>query len=513
MHQRNALRLAAAAVAASLALAACSSDSGTSENGATGDPAAPTKQELNLSVQAPTADLSVGNFTGGDTTIYLGVYDRLVTQGLAGELIPSIAESWEMSDDGLTLTFYIRQGQAFTNDEPLDAAAVAASLEASRVGPGSAGQLATIESVETPDETTVVLNLSRPDAALIYQLAGTPGVISAPSLLGTDEAKLNPVGSGPYVLSAEGTTVGATYELIRNEDHWNADAYAFPTVNVAVIEDPTAQQNAMKTGQLDFMTLQSPDLVSQFPESDFTTGEGNPQALGGLFLTDREGSVVPALADVRVRQAINLAIDRQTIAEKLVPGVGSATAQIANPVGEAYDPALDEVYAYDLEAARTLMDEAGYGDGFSVTMPSTVLSQTFDTTIAQQLSDIGITVEYESVPFQDLYAKLYEGTYGMFWFYNGYSGSDAKDVAQVLSGSFNPQATTTPELEELLATANAAPLDEHGEWFGAVNEYFVDEAWFAPVNASTGIWVSSNEVAYTPPVVADGSLLAWQPAS
>ena len=500
-----ALRAAAVALAATLALAAC-----TGQNVA---PDADSDLTLSLSVQAPTADLSVGNFTGGDPTVVYAIYDRLVTQGVDGKIVPSIAESWEASENNTVLTFTLRDGQKFSNGETLDAAAVVSSIEASRVGPGSSAQLGSISSVEAPDASTVVIRSSYPDAGLIYQLAANPGMIGAPSTLGTEDSRLWPIGSGAYVLDKDGTTVGSSYRLTRNPDYWDVAEYPYATIDISVIADPTAVQNAMKTGQIDFALLGDPALGSQFPAGEFTTGQSLPAAVGVLMLTDRAGTVVPALADVRVRQAINLAIDRDSIAEKLTPGSGVATAQMVSPAGEAYDPGLDEIYPYDVDEAKSLMAEAGYADGFSVTMPSTVLSTTFDATIAQQLGDIGITVTYETVPFQDLYAKLYAGAYGMFWFYNGYSGSDAKDISQVLSGSFNPEATTTPELTALLDAAGAATLEEQGAAFRAVNEYFVDQAWFAPVNAAAGIWVSSKDVTYTPPVSVGISLLAYQPAN
>jgi len=500
-----AFRAAAVALAAAFALAACT--------GPEAAPSADSDLTLSLYMQAPTADLSVGNFTGGDPTVVFAIYDRLVTQGVDGKILPSIAESWEASENNTVLTFKIREGQKFSNGEKLDAAAVVASIEASRVGPASSAQLGSISSVEAPDASTVVIRTTTPDAGLIYQLAAPAGLIGAPSLLGSEQSRLSPIGSGAYVLDKEGTTVGSSYRLSRNPDYWDVAEYPYATINISIIADPTAVQNAMKTGQIDFALLGDPALATQFPEGEFTTGQSLPAAIGVLMLTDRAGTVVPALADVRVRQAINLAIDRDSIAEKLTPGSGVATAQMVSPVGDAYDPELDDVYSYDVDKAKSLMAEAGYADGFSVTMPSTVLSTTFDATIAQQLADIGITVTYETVPFQDLYAKLYAGAYGMFWFYNGYSGSDAKDISQVLAGSFNPEASTTPELTALLDAANAAPLDEQGAALRAVNKYFVDEAWFAPVNSAAGIWVSSKDVTYTPPVSVGISLLAYQPAN
>ncbi len=504
-----ALRATAGVLALGVALTGCSGNTGNSSNEAAGSPAPTT---LNLSLQAPPSDFSVGNWGGGDATAYTAVYDGLLSQDLEGKLSPGVAESWEVSEDGRTLTFKIRSGQKFSNGEALDAKAVAASLEHSRKSPGSSAQLQSISSVEAPDDSTVVITLVKPDASIVYQLAGTPGVIGAPSSLESPDSKLTPVGSGPYTLDTTVSNTGSVYVLKKNPDNWNAESYPFETVKFQVIADPTAVQNAMKTGQLDFATLNSPELAKQFPADKFVTGAALPQAVGGLMIVDREGKVVPALGDVRVRQAINYAIDRKLIAEKLTPGSASPTNQMVSPSGEAYSKELEAEYAHNLDKAKALMKEAGYESGFSVTMPSTVLSTTYDAILSQQLGEIGITVNYETVPFQDLYSKLYAGSYGMFFFYLGFSGADAKDVGQALAGSFNPFNSTTPELQKLLETANTAPADEQGTAFAAVNKYLVDQAWFAPVSYATGTWVSSKAINYTPSVVSAVTLLPWTPA-
>jgi peptide/nickel transport system substrate-binding protein len=276
--------------------------------------------------------------------------------------------------------------------------------------------------------------------------------------------------------------------------------------------DPTAVSNALLAGQLDYAGLQSADARAQFPEGQFTTGTNNPTAVGALFIVDREGAMVPALADERVRRAINLAIDREGIAENLNPGTNHPTNQIFSPEGEAFSEELLEETPYDVEEAKELMAEAGYADGFTVTMPSTVVSTAYESAITQSLSDIGIEVTWESVPFQDFYAKVFGGNYAMFFMFNGFGGADAMDFKAAQSGVFNPFSTTTPELEALVAAADSAPEEEQGEAFRAVNEYLVDEAWYAPISYVTGFYAVPTTVDYTPPVVFGQSVLPFAPA-
>ena len=497
-------QIAAAAIAAAMALTGCSS------GGETGSP--DQDLALNLSIQSPPSNFSIGNWSGGDATLFLSVYDSLVSLDLEGQIVPSIATSWKYSDDGKTLTFALRAGMNFTDGTPVDAAAVAASLNAALKGASSSAQLGAVAEVEAPDDSTVVLTLSRPDASLLPSLAGVSGGVGATDDLTAESSKLEPVGSGAYLLDKAKTTVGSLYTLTRNPDNWNVDAYPYETVSIRVIQDSTAAQNALKTGQLDFAGI-TPDLVSQFPTNEFTSGTSLPTAVGALWLVDRAGTIVPALADLRVRQAINMAVDRETIATNLTPGSSTASNQVLSPSGLAFDDDALDTYSYDLDAARDLMADAGYADGFDVTMPSTPISTLYDSTVSQQLADIGIRVTYENVPFQDFYSKVFAGNYGMFFMYNGFSGSDAQDVNASLQGLFNPFNSTSEELQTLIDAANAAPADEQGAAFRAVNNFFIDEAWFSPVSYATGTWVASNDLTYTPPVVGSQNVLPFRPAT
>ncbi|MHA7220250.1 ABC transporter substrate-binding protein [Arthrobacter sp. MDT1-48-3] len=501
-------RAGAIAIATGLALTACS---GSGES-SSGTPEQEGPQTLRLAQTSPPSNFQVGNWSGGDATLYLSTYDTIIGSSVQSELEPAVAESWEYNEDRTQLTLKIREGMTFSNGDPVDAAAVAASLEASRAGASTQQNLARIESVEAPDASTVLVTLSAPDAALVPTLSGPAGVVGDPDLLTSEDSKLTPVGSGPYVL-ADSTTVGSKYILEKNPDHWDAENYPYDTVEIQIIQDSAAAQNALQSGQLDFGGVPTEDALAQYPADRFTTGESSPGTVAALWLVDREGTIVPALKDVRVREAINLAVNREAIAENLNPGTNTPTNQLFSPLGEAYDEALLEQTPYDVERAKELLAEAGYADGFAVSMPSVAgITTTYESVIQQALADIGIEVTWESVPFQEFYARVLGGTYGMFFMFNGLSGSDARDLNTATSGVFNPFNQVTPEFQELAATVDSAPEDKQRDAIRAVNEYIVDEAWTAPVSIISGFYAHPNTVSYTPPVQPGQGVKPFQPA-
>lgn len=506
-------KLAATVVAAAtaVALVACSSSNGStpSSSGSSGA-AAPTTLHLPLS-SAPTS-FAIGEWGGGDATLLKSVYDTILGQDLDGKVVPGIAEAWKYSDDRKTLTLTIRSGMKFTDGEPVDAAAVVASLDALRKGATSGATLTSITDQKATDASTVVVTLSRPDAALLPVLAGVSGVVGAPKALTAESSKLEPVGSGPYTIDKAATTVGGVYTLKRNPDNWNVKAYPFETVELRVMQDATAAQNAMLAGQLDFASVTS-DQIPLYDTSKFTIGQSKPQAVAALWFVDRAGATIPALTDKRVRQAINMAIDRESIAANLNKGATHATNQLLSPSDPAYSEELLTTNSFDVEAAKKLMADAGFASGFSVTMPSVQgVTTTYESTIGQELADIGITVTWESVPFQDLFQKIFTGTYPMFLFFNGVTGNDAQDTQASLTGLFNPTQFTTPELQALLDTANTASDDQQAAAWEAVNKYLVDEAWAAPFVYATSNFVTSKNVTFTPPVVGGQNLLPFAPA-
>lgn len=491
MKTRN-LLLAGALVTA-LGLSGCSASGGSTADD--------SGQTLTLSMPSAPPSLAVGALDQGiSSMIWTSLYDTLLERDADGALQPSAAEKWDTSEDGLTLTFSLRDDLSFSNGDPVDADAVVASLQQSQSSPATSAAFSRVASIEATDEAMVVITLTAPDTSLPFALTQSAGVIGDPSDLTSDTAALDPIGSGPYELDDANTTAGSSYTLKLRDDHWNADDYAFGTVVVKVIADTTAQLNAIQAGEIDYITLPDASQLPPLEAAGLPSGETAPSAWAGLYIADRAGAVQPALADERVRQAINLAIDRDAIVEKLMYGSGSATTQIFDPGTDVYEADLDDVYSYNLDKAKSLMEEAGYADGFTVAMPSSVLSATYEPTLTQQLGEIGITIEWNPVPFDQVVTSLSSQTYPMFWFFNGFNPAPI-DATNSLgeNGTFNPFHSTDPELTTLLDTAaNAATVDEANTGYKAVNEWAVDNAWFAPVFDYVQIFVTSKDVKYTP---------------
>lgn len=498
-----ALRTVAVAAVAAIALAGCTA-------GGTSDKPSGGEQTLRLSQGGTPSNFTIGEWGGGENLLSTAVYDTVITMGVDGKLLPGIAKSWQYDDSRTKLTLDIRTGMKFTDGEALDAEAVSASLEALRKGTVSQAAWARVASVEPKDDSTVVVTLSAPDAAFLPALTNSNGAVGAPKTLTAESSQLKPVGSGPYILNDQKTVVGSKYVLDRNPDHWNVASYPFEHVEVSILADPTAAQNALRSGQLD--VLGSAENADQYPAAQFNSGENKPTSLAVLWLSDRAGTIVPALADPRVRQAINLAFDRDTIASNLIGKGSSATNQVVSDIDSAFSKDLLDVTRYDVDKAKKLMAEAGYADGFSVTMPSTPYSVQYESVMTQSLGNIGITVNYESVALTDFFTKVATKNYAMYFMYNGMASNNAVDVKSSLGGIFDPFRSATPELTQLIAAADAASDEEQGAAWGDVNEYLVRNSWNAPLNQVNGFWVASKKVKFTAPTQYNLNLLPYAPA-
>jgi len=498
---------AAAIVVATGGLAACSSASG-----GTGGTTAAANLALHLWIPAPPSSFQIGSLDNSqDNLIYGSVYETVIGRDASGGFAPGIATSWAYSTDLKTLTLKIRPGERFSDGEALDAQAVVDSLEMARKGPETAQAMAPVKNITAQGPGTVVITLSQPDAALLANLQSSAGFVAAPKTLTAPSSKTDPIGSGPYILNTGQTVAGVTYTLTRNPQYWNVRSYPYQTVQVKVIADPTATANAMRSGQVD-MIYTDASTAKSFPAGQFRTGVYPGISLGALWLADRNGTVVPALKDIRVREAINMALDRPAIVKGLLYGLGQPTDQVFSPAGAAYSQDLNNVYPYDPAEAKKLMAEAGYANGFSVTMPSTVLSQPYESTITQELGDIGIKANWVPVQLPQALANIFSRTYGMYFMLSGYAG-DAIGTSVVLGGIFNPFHSTTPQLQQLLTAINTSTGAAQVTAYQNLNEYFVKQAWYAPIYSGATEYISSKSVIFQPPTgTAVTTLLNFKPA-
>jgi peptide/nickel transport system substrate-binding protein len=486
-------------VAAVLSTAACSggtdSDSGSGGNGGTGA----TDATISVAVQAAPRSLDPAQLDEGQQGYVWnqGVYDTLLFLDNDMQIQPNAAESYQYSEDLKTLTLTLHEGMTFSSGNLVDAEAVRATLERSRTTPGPVqAKLSSITSIEARDARTVVITLSAPDSALLVNLSGSGGVIADPAAFADPNLALDPVGSGPYTLSDE-TVPGSTYVLERREDYWDVDQYPFEKVTVRVIQDPTATLNALQAGELNAATVQ-PNDRQRLEAAGFEISDPIATAVGSILLLDREGTVVPALADVRVRQAINMAFDREGFVQAVTQGAGEPTNQFVNPAGDLYVEDLAEEYPYDPEAARELMADAGYADGFSLTMPSTAITQRVEPLITQALSDIGIDVTWAPQPPTNSSASMRSRQFGAAFWFQGLNVTELEAADRFGSDAFfNPFNVASPETDELIAQAAAeTDADARHDLYQQVGEITVEEAWYAPVMNTSVFYATKNGIEY-----------------
>ena len=465
---------AVAVTAAALVLTGCSGSTSGSDSGSGGT--------LILgAITPPTTFDPAGSEWGNRSPFYQAVFDTLLVATADGEIVPSLATSYEYNDDNTVLTLKIRDDVTFTDKSKLTADVVKQNLERFKTGTSpDAGYFAGVASVEAPDDTTVVITLSAPDPAMLNYLTRDPGLIASAESFDSPDLATNPVGSGPYVLDTAATVTGTSYSYTANPDYWNKDWQHYDKLTINVLQDATAGLNAVKSGEVNGIKLANNDNLAEVEGAGWTVN-ANELDFQGMLLLDRAGTMNPAIADVRVRQAINYAFDKESLLKAIGQGYGTPTTQIFPTSSEGYDESLDDDYPYDPEKAKELLAEAGYPDGFELNMPSSSLvgSSTF-TLIQQQLSEVGITVTYTDAG-NNFIADVLAPKYAATWL-TLQQDPDWALINFELSPNaiFNPFKNADPELETLIEAVRTADESGYAAAVQAVNAYTVENAWFAP---------------------------------
>ncbi|MFJ3804280.1 ABC transporter substrate-binding protein [Streptomyces sp. NPDC090088] len=464
--------------------------------GGTGTAAGDKTLTLGESVTATPWDLAEASI-GPEAQYYQPVYDTLIRLNTKGETTPNLATSWSYDKARTTLTLKLRKDVKFTDGTALDASAVAKSLLHTKNGTGTASdEIQDVTGVEAVDSTTVAVRLSHPSAALLPALGQVSGMIASPKALG--DAK-TPVGSGPYKLDTSATTSGQTYTYVRNDDYWNTKAFPYDKIVIKYIQDPTARTNALLSGQIDGSTLNL-NRVKTVESRGLNVTTYQPGDIEGLYIWDRAGKIVPALGKLKVRQALNYAFDRKAIIKSAKTGLGTATSQLFAKGEAGYDASLDNAYSYDPAKAKKLLAEAGYPNGFSVTIPD--LSGIFpqeQAALTQSLKDIGIKVTLKTLPSDQIFSSLLAGKYAMSYFKLGATTPWDKIQLQLpRNATWNPLKYDDPQADALITKIGAASGARQTQLFQQLNKYVVDQAYNAPWNVIVNAYATAKDVKVTP---------------
>ncbi len=402
------------------------------------------------------------------------VFDTLVEPDENLEMVPSLAESWEVSDDGLTYTFKLRDGVTWHDGSPLTAQDVVYSYGRIRESANNGWRFGTVTDVTAPDDTTVVFTLSAPTPNLLSNLGAFKGMaIVQQANVESGDITTAPIGSGPFKVNS--WTSGDSIELVRNDDYWGG-APSLDGVTFRFIPDATVALTNLQSGDANWTDNLPVQQVNSLKDSTDILVEGVPSNDYYYFATNEARE---PFSDPRVRQALAWAIDRDAIVQASVFGNG-AVNQTAIPATSAfyYDYAP---YSRDLDKAKALLDEAGVSDlSMDLMVPSTDTQAVTDAqVIAANLADIGVTVNIRQLDVSTWLAEQADGNFDAYlWSWVGnLDPGDFYYAQHHTGGGFNAQGYSNPMVDELLDAAGAATdADARKELYDQAAKLIVDDA-------------------------------------
>jgi peptide/nickel transport system substrate-binding protein len=406
----------AAAAVAVLALAGCGSApaatgggataSGTTASAPASSSASPGGQVLRTAIPGDPVGFDPYLTADANTVaITWNLYDQLVTVDAQGNLQPDLATSWDSSADGKTLTFHLRQGVKFDDGHTLTSADVKASFQR-MLDPATkdpdASDYRVITSIDTPDPSTVVMHLASYDAALLSDLA-LPFAAIEPAGVDPSTLKTKPDGTGPYELAS--WTPGQDVVLKANPSYWQAGLPHIPAVDMKIVPDPATQIADLLAGSIDILPGLSGQQASQLKGQKGIVMSEAPS--GNIQIMAINNARKP-FNDVRVRQALSLAVDRNAV-------VQGAWFGYATPVG-TFLPPNSPYYAaqptpYDPAKAKQLLAQAGFANGFQSTLDLPSLYPVHVQTgqvIASELAQVGIQLKLNQVEWATWLSQDYE---------------------------------------------------------------------------------------------------------
>lgn len=480
----------AACVAASLTVAGCS---GGSEAGGAGS------ERLNIATMTFPQSLDPAVATGSALPYFQAMYDTLIKREPDGRLSPMLATKWTYNSDRTELILALRKGVKFADGTAFDATAVKANLERFQKGGGAdAKQLVDLDKVEVVDPAHVKLELEQPNPAMEFYLSNAPGLMANPEQFTRgDRLKTTPDGTGPYRLDKAATTVGTKWSFRRNPDYWG-EQLPYKNLTISFFDNETAIVNGLRTGQTNAALLQTADQQVAIEADPRVTTWKQEFDFQGLLLFDRNGKITPALRDARVRQALNHAIDRKTMLDKLRQGRGKTTGQVFGPETQAYDKELDAYYAHDPAKAKSLLKQAGYAKGFTLKLPRVpaITNDALASSLASDFKAIGVKVDWDELDGSAALRKVFnDRAYSAMVMNMGQSTSDWAAANELVSpGTFNMFGTTDATTRKLLPKIQAGA----GRAAEQLNEHLVKKGWFVPFYRMSYLHVSDGTVKITP---------------
>ena len=330
------------------------------------------------------------------------IYDTITQLSPTGQLEPGLAQSWNFTPGGYTLTLHLRPNVSFSDGAPVNADAVKAAILHNKTSPLRTS-LEVIKSITVDDPLTLTLNLNSPTPAdLLYAFNDLDGMVTDPADF--NSLAKHPVGSGPYTLvSANNSQI----VLKKNPNYWDASAYQPEEIEFVSVAEGPASVAALEAGSID-MTQFMPESLSTV-RSDSSLGYAIQPS--HEYLTIQFRLDTPPVNNPLVRQAINDAVNRQQINAIVLDGTGRVTDETFAPdQAVAYNPSVANEYSYNPSKAKQLLAQAGYPHGVTVSMviPAGVtISEREAVLLKNEMAPAGIDLKIVSVDPGSLLTDFY----------------------------------------------------------------------------------------------------------
>jgi peptide/nickel transport system substrate-binding protein len=480
-----------------VALAACGGSSGPSGESGERDPDA-TLRLTYTGVQTLDPALNTGSTAMLSNT--WPVYERLLQISEDGEYLPMLATDWSFSEDGTALALELRDDAVFSDGAPFDAEAVRANIERYQEMDATSAATAIVDRVEVVDENTATLHLTRASRDVLTTISAATGIMISPAALDDPNLGTSPVGTGPWVLDGFRPGEMVSYALRPDtENIWDPKAGKVARVEIAA-RDTEAAYAALRGGQID-VALSNGNVAPLQTQIDSGQLVVRPLKNATTTTAFYMNHARPPFDDVRVRQAVNHAIDREAIVEALVPTTTPRVQPLASVVN-GVDESLEDTYTRDPGKARHLLEEAGYGDGRRVGAGTVYVAnyQPFPSvaqSVQADLAEVGIDIELELYDVRQLavqystsdrtgsfsfmsYPGIEPGS-ALRWFFDNpltMPGGVPKQMAQEISEVDDP-------------TVSAAARAERAS---AVVERALEQAYYAPLYQGVPGWVQTDKL-------------------
>lgn len=400
---------------------------------------------------------------------YQNMFNRLVKQTVANDVVPDLAKSWQTSDDGLTLTFNLEENVTWHDGVAFSSEDVKWTFDKVRSEGYQSNNFKAVEDITCPDTNTVVFHLSRPDAGLI-SVIGWLGTFIMPKHIyentdwATNEANFKPVGTGPFQF--ESYDKGVSIKMTRNENYFKGAPY-LDEVIISIIPDSNTAFQSYLNGEIDDIQASTPfsEIKGLQANESFKTYEYVNTSRTYLSFNLKEGP----FSDIRVRQAVELAVNRQEILDKAAKGIGQVPETYISPV---FDWAINQeamIPEMNKEKAMMLLEEAGYtknAEGFYFTASlDTFSSNDFQDTamvIQANLKEIGINVVVNVAEIASFQTKVLDDYDFDIAMCSGSQGPDISAISNRISetGSLNLSRYANREVETLLQEGLKASTQE-----------------------------------------------------